>query len=204
MLCPCLERQAAPKGETTMYVETVPNRNSSPAILLRESRREGKSVQKTTIANLTHWPENVIDALSRSLAGEKLVSVEELFDVERSEPYGHVEAVLATIRRLGLDSMIASERSRQRDLVVAMIASRVLAPCSKLATPRLWSKSALARDLAVQDADVDELYDALDWLLARQKKIQKKLAGRHLAEGAQVLYDLSSSYFEGSKCPLAG
>src|ERR1035437_3747137 len=122
---------------TAMYVETVPNRNSSPAVLLRESRREGKSVRKTTIANLTHWPESVVDALRRSLAGEKLVSVEELFDVERSEAYGHVEAVLATIRRLGLHSMIASERSRQRDLVVAMIASRVLAPCSKLATPRL-------------------------------------------------------------------
>jgi transposase len=186
-----------------MYVETVPNRNSAPAILLRESRRVGKSVQKTTIANLTHWPENVVDALRRSLAGEKLVSVEELFDIERTEPYGHVESVLATIRRLGLDSMIASERSRQRDLVVAMIASRVLTPCSKLATTRLWRESALAEDLSVQDADVDELYDALDWLLARQKKIQKKLAGRHLAEGAQVLYDLSSSYFEGSKCPLA-
>jgi len=200
---PMLEWQPAPEGETPMYVETVPNRNSSPAILLRESRREGKRVHKTTIANLTHWPENVVDALRRSLADEKLVSVEELFDVERSEAYGHVEAVLATVRRLGLDSMIASERSRQRDLVVAMIASRVLAPCSKLATTRLWGESALAKDLAVQDADVDELYDALDWLLARQAKIQKKLAGRHLAEGAQVLYDLSSSYFEGSKCPLA-
>jgi transposase len=186
-----------------MYIDEVPNRNSPPAILLRECWREGKRVRKRTLANMTRWPPPVVDAIRRALNGERLVSVDELFSIERSRPHGHVEAVLAMMRRLGLDSLIASRRCRERDLVVAMIAERILHPCSKLATTRLWHTTTLAEELNVADADVDELYAALDWLLARQKRIEKKLAKRHLRDGDQALYDVSSSYYEGHTCVLA-
>ena len=186
-----------------MYIETVPNRNSPPAILLRESWREGKTVRKKTLLNLSQWPEPVVQGLRRLLAGEELAGVQDVFAIERSWPHGHVEAVLLTMRRLGLESLIASQPSRARDLVVAMVAARVIAPYSKLGTTRLWKNTTLAAELHVGDADVDELYDALDWLLARQEKIEKKLAKRHLAQGAIVMYDLSSSYYEGHTCPLA-
>jgi hypothetical protein len=186
-----------------MYVERVPNRNSPPAILLREGWREGKKTRKRTLANLSDWPEHKVETLRRLLRDEILVSPNELFTVERSRPHGHVEAVLGTIRKLGLDSAIAAKRCRERDLVVAMIAERLIHPCSKLATTRLWHTTTLAEALSVVDADVDELYDALDWLHARQPRIEKKLAERHLSEGAIVLYDTTSSYYEGRTCPLA-
>ncbi len=186
-----------------MYIETVPNRNSPPAILLREGWREGKKIRKRTLANLSDWPKHKIEALRRLLRNEVLVSPKDLFTTERTLPHGHVEAVLGTIRKLGLDVMISSKRCRQRDLVVAMIAERLLHPCSKLATTRMWHTTTLAQELRVEDADEDDLYQAMDWLLARQQQIEQKLAARHLSNGAVVLYDVSSSYYEGRKCPLA-
>ena len=186
-----------------MYIETVPNRNSRPAILLREGWREGKKIRKRTIANLTNWPNEKVEALRRLLKGERMVGVTESFLIERSLPHGHVEAVVGTIKKIGLDKVISSQRCRARDLVVAMISERLLNPCSKLATTRLWHTSTLAEELEVADADEDELYDAMDWLLGRQKRIEKKLAARHLSEGDLVFYDVSSSYYEGRKCPLA-
>ena len=189
--------------EAPMYIETVPNRNSKPAVLLRESRREGKRVVKNTLLNLTDWPEDVVEGLRRLLAGENLVRVDDVFAIERSLPHGHVEAVLGCMRRLGFDALLASRPCRERDLVQAMIAARVMDPCSKLGTTRLWTETTLAQELGVSDARVNELYDALDWLLARQDKIEKKLAGRHLEEGAMAMYDLSNSYYEGRTCPLA-
>ena len=185
-----------------MYVETVPNRSSPPAILLREGRREGKKVIKKTLANLSHWPAHKIDGLRRLLKDETLVSVEDAFTIERSWPHGHVEAVLAMIRKIGLDRLIGAKRSRQRDLVVALLVERLIHPCSKLATTRLWHATTLARELGVEDADADDLYAAMDWLLARQERIEDKLAGRHLMAGGLVLYDVTSSYYEGRTCPL--
>jgi len=186
-----------------MYIDTVPNRNSRPAVLLREAWREGKKIRKRTLANLSDWPEHQIESFRRLLRGERLVPADELFRIERSRPHGHVEAIVGTIRKLGLDTVMGSQRCRERDLVVAMIAERLIHPCSKLASTRHWNDTALAEELSVSDADVDELYDALDWLLARQKRIEKKLAGRHLSEGAMVLYDVTSSFYEGRTCPLA-
>ncbi len=186
-----------------MYIERVPNRNSRPAILLREGWREGKKIRKRTIANLTHWSEQKVEALRRLLKDEPMVSADEAFIVERSIPHGHVEAVLHTIKILGLDGIISSKRCRKRDLVVAMIAERLIRPCSKLATTRLWHTTTLAEELGVADADEDDLYEAMDWLLGRQRRIEKKLAVRHLSEGSLVLYDVTSSYYEGRTCPLA-
>ncbi|MHC4181394.1 MAG: IS1634 family transposase [Planctomycetota bacterium] len=186
-----------------MYIDTVPNRNSPPAILLREGWREGGTVRKRTLANLSHWSKQKVEALRRLLRDEPLVSAEQAITIERSLPHGHVEAVLGAIRRLGLESMIASKRCRQRDLVVALIAQRLIDPCSKLASTRLWQATTLAKELSVEDAEVEELYDALDWLLGRQGRIEKKLGRRHLGEGSWALYDVSSSYYEGRRCVLA-
>lgn len=186
-----------------MYIERVPNRNSRPAILLREGWREGRKVCKRTIANLTDWPAHKVELLRRVLKDEPLVGADEAFTIERSLPHGHVEAVLTCMRRIGLEQLLASRHSRERDLVLAMVAERLIRPCSKLATTRLWHTTTLAESLGVGDADEDELYGAMDWLLARQGRIEKKLAARHLDEGTQVLYDVSSSYFEGRSCALA-
>ncbi|MGH8649532.1 MAG: IS1634-like element ISMasp1 family transposase, partial [Burkholderiales bacterium] len=169
--------------------------------LLRRSFRVGHQVQHETLGNISHLPADLIDLIRRSLAGEKFVSVTDAFAVQSSLPHGHVEAVLGTLRQLGLESWIASQPCPQRDLVVAMIVERLLHPCSKLANTRLWHASTLAQELAVERYDEDDLYDALDWLLARQPRIEQKLADRHLDEGALVLYDVSSSYYEGSHCP---
>jgi len=186
-----------------MYVETVPNRNSPPAILLREAWREGKKIRKRTLANLSDWPETRIENLRRVLRDEPLISRRDHLKIELTLPHGHVEAILGSIRKLGLDVMIASKPCRERDLVVAMIAERLIHPCSKLATTREWHCSTLAEELSVQEANEDDLYDAMDWLLARKQRIEKKLAKRHLSEGSVVLYDVSSSYYWGRTCPLA-
>ena len=186
-----------------MYIDIVPNRNSRPAILLREGWREGKRVRKRTIANLTNWPKEKVEALRRLLKGEKMVGATEAFVIESCVPHGHVQAVLGTIKKIGLDRIISSRRSRERDLVVGMIAERLIYPCSKLATSRLWNTSTLAEELGIGDASEDELYEAMDWLLDRKERIEKKLASMHLSERALVLYDVSSSYYEGSKCELA-
>ena len=186
-----------------MYVETVPNRTSPPAILLREGWREGRKTHKRTLANLSHWPAHKVELLRRLLRDEVLMSPRDLFETERTRPHGHVEAILGTIRRLGLDRMIAAKRSRERDLVIAMIAERLIEPGSKLATTRLWHTTTLAEELGVADADENELYAAMDWLLARQPRIEQQLAAQHLTDGGVVLYDVTSSYYEGRTCPLA-
>jgi len=186
-----------------MYVDVVPNRNSPPATLIRESRREGKITKKRTVANISHWPSHKVEALRRLLRDEALFAPDEIFSIERSIPHGHVAAVLGTIRKLGLDTLIGSKPCRERDLVVAMIAERLIHPCSKLATTRLWHATTLAGETGAADADENDLYAAMDWLLERQERIEKKLAARHLAEGGLVMYDVTSSYYEGHTCPLA-
>lgn len=170
---------------------------------LRRSFRQDGKVKHETLGNLSDLPVHVIDLISRSLKGETFVPASEAFRVLRTRPHGHVEAILRMIRRLGLEDLIASRPSRQRDLVTALIAERLLFPCSKLATTRHWQDTTLAEELHLEDADEDELYAAMDWLLGRQVAIEAKLARRHLAEGVLVLYDVSSSYYEGEKCPLA-
>jgi transposase len=171
--------------------------------LLRRSIRKGKTVTHETLGNLSHLPDHLIDLIKRSLKGEVFVPAAEAFRVTRSLPHGHVEAVLKMIRKLGLDELVASKPSRRRDLVIAMIAERLLFPSSKLANTRHWHDTTLAEELGVADADEDQLYDAMDWLLERQETIEKKLARRHLSDGALVLYDVTSSYYEGKTCPLA-
>jgi hypothetical protein len=186
-----------------MYIETVPNRNSPPAILLREGWRENNKTYKRTLANLTHWPQQKIDAFRRLLRDETLVSPQDLLATQKTLPHGHVEAILTAIRRLGLDSMISAKPCPERDLVLAMIVQRLLDPCSKLATTRQWQSTTLAQELGVSEASEEDLYQAMDWLWERQERIEKKLAARHLEEGGLVLYDVSSSYYEGRTCPLA-
>lgn len=170
---------------------------------LRHTYREDGKVKHETLGNLSDLPIQVIDLISRSLKGETFLPAADVFRTLRTRPHGHVDAILTLIRHLGLDSMIASRPSRQRDLVLAMIAERLIFPCSKLATTRHWHDTTLAEELAVEDATENELYAAMDWLLERQKSIETKLAKQHLSDGGMVLYDVSSSYYEGETCPLA-
>ena len=197
-----------------MYIATIPNRSSPAAILLRESYRQAGKVKTRTVTNLTHWPAERVEAFRRVLRGETLVPVNEALTVERTLPHGHTLAVLGTLRRLGLERVLHSRPSRaipagidHRTLVVAMIAARILDPRSKLATARglddETALSSLGDELGLDDVDADALYEAMDWLRPRQAAIEKKLAKKHLQDGALVLYDVSSSYFEGTKCPLA-
>ncbi len=186
-----------------MYIERIPNRKSPPAILLRESFREGKKVHKRTLGNLSSLPAQQIELIGRVIRGERLTALEDHFEIMASFHHGHVDAVLRAMRRLGFEDLIASTRSRERDLVLGMVAARILEPDSKLATTRWWHTTTLPAELGVADADEDDLYDAMDWLLKRQPRIEKKLAARHLKEGGLVLFDLTSSYFEGITCPLA-
>ena len=185
-----------------MYVEVVPNRGSPPAILLREGKREGSKVRKRTLANLSGWPPAKVDALRKLLKNLPLVSPDQAFSIVSSRPHGHVELVLQAFRRLGLPALLDRSPSPQRSAVLAMIAQRLLQPASKLATTRLWHSTTLAAELALEDADEETLYAAMDWLLQRQDRIQRRLARRHLGEDSQVLYDVSSSYYEGHTCPL--
>ena len=186
-----------------MHIDVVPNRNSPPAILLREAWREGNKTRKRTLANLSDWPQEKIETFRRLLRDERLVSPEELFATQKTLPHGHVQALLEMIGRLELDRLIAAQRCRERDLVVAMIVQRLIDPCSKLATTREWHSTTLAEELGVAEATENDLYAAMDWLLERQERIEKKLAARHLQEGGLVLYDVSSSFYEGRTCPLA-
>jgi transposase len=171
--------------------------------LLRRSIRQGKVVTHETLGNLSHLPDPLIDLIKRALKGETFVPASEALRITRTQPHGHVEAILTMICKLGLEEILATEPSRPRDLVIAMIAERLLFPSSKLANTRHWHDTTLAEELHVGDATEDDLYSALDWLLARQEAIEKKLARRHLTEGALVLYDVTSSYYEGKTCPLA-
>jgi transposase len=190
-----------------MYVETVPNRGSRPAILLRESYREGGKVKKRTLTNLSDWPLQRIEALRQALRGRG--SSGEVTDPEivRSLPHGHVAAVLATMRDLGFPALLATKASRERSLCMSMIAARILRPGSKLATAAGYAAATatdtLASTLGVEDADVDELYAALDWLVGMQRHVEEKLSRRHLEERCLVLYDLTSTWLEGRTCPLA-
>jgi transposase len=193
-----------------MYVATVPNRNSPPAILLRESFRLDGEVKTRTIANISHLPTPQIEALRFALKGSlpfAATSLPDSFQISRSRPHGHVAAVLGSLRKLQLDSILDPHPSRQRDLIIAMIVARILYPASKLATARgLHSDtlhSSLGELLDLSAADETELYQAMDWLLPRQERIERELAKRQLADGALVLYDLTSTYFEGRHCPLA-
>ena len=186
-----------------MHIDVVPNRNSRPAYLLRESYRDGKKVRKRTIANLSALSDEQIAAFRAILAGQQLAPVDALFTIETSRAHGHVEAIRVAMSRLGMATLLAARPSRQRALVCALIAARIVQPQTKLATTRWWHTTTLAEAFGVADATEDDLYAAMDWLLEQQTRIQQKLARRHLQEGSLVLYDLSSSYFEGSTCPLA-
>lgn len=186
-----------------MYVTRVPNRGGKPTILIRESYREDGKVRNRTLANLSKLPPEVVDTVRAALSGESLVPASEAFEVVESKPHGHVDAVLTAVRKLGLDRLIDARNSRQRSLVLSMIAARILSPASKLRTARSLDNSSLADELGVQDADENELYGAMDWLLARQGRIERKLAKRHLESCGLVLYDLTSVWMEGQSCPLA-
>src|SRR5271169_733125 len=191
-----------------MYVAKVPNRGSPPAVLLRESYREAGKVKNRTLANLSSWPEAKVDALARVLKGQlaPAAAVEGTFEIARSLPHGHVAAVLGTLRDLGLEELIDPAPSRQRDLVTAMTVAQVIAPGSKLAIARglqpETAASSLGEALGAGGCDEDDLYAAMDWLAARQDRIEDALAARHLAGGTLVLYDVSSAAFEGRTCPL--
>jgi hypothetical protein len=191
-----------------MYVETVPNRSSPPAVLLRESYREGGKVKKRTLLNLSDWPRERVEGLRALLKGGVIMPAGgESFEITRSLPHGHVAAVLGTIRKIGLDRLLGPQGNRPRDLVLAMIVSRIIAPTSKLATTKalnpMTAASSLGQILGLGEVTYAEPYQALDWLLARQDGVEEALARRHLKNGTLVLYDLTSSYVEGRCCPLA-
>lgn len=171
--------------------------------LLRRSYREDGKVKNETLGNLSHLPQHVIELIRRSLQGQTFVPLGQAFEIVHSRPHGHVQAVALAMQRLGLATVLGSKSCPERDRVLAMIASRIIEPCPKLATARWWHTSTLAQEFGVAEADEDDLYAAMDWLLERQDAIQKKLAARHLGQDGLVLYDLSSSYFEGVTCPLA-
>jgi hypothetical protein len=191
-----------------MYIEIVPNRNSAPAVLLREGWREGKRVRKRTLANLSDWPSEKIEALRAVLKGAPIgTKLEDAFEIIRSRPHGHIAAVLGSLRRLGLHSVLARASSRQRDIILALIVARLVAPASKLATVRGLRddslSSSLGEFLGLERIDEDEVYEAMDWLGPLQDRIESALAKRHLQAGTLVLYDLSSTWYEGRTCPLA-
>ena len=190
-----------------MYVARIPNRGSPPAILLRESYRQGGKVKNRTLANLSHWPEPKVDALARTLKGlPPKLDLSQAFEITRSLPHGHVAAVLGTARRLGVEELIDATPSRTRDLVTAMLVAQVIDPGSKLAVARglraETATSSLGRLLGVASCDEDDLYAAMDWVLERKEVIENALAARHLVNGTLVLYDVSSAAFEGRTCPL--
>ena len=186
-----------------MYIATVPNRNSPPAILLREGWREGNKTRQRTLANLSDWPKEKIEAFRRLLRDEPLVSPHDLCTTQKTVPHGHVDAILKMIGKLELGRILSAQPCRERDLVVAMIAQRLISPTSKLATTREWHATTLAEELGVAEATENDLYEAMDWLWERKERIEKKLAARHLSEGGLVLYDVSSSFYEGRTCSLA-
>src|SRR5271170_3818939 len=191
-----------------MYIEADPNRNSPPAILLRESYRKNGKVHKRTLCNLSDWPEAHIEGLRGVLKGGTVIPAErDAFTVIRSLPHGHVAAALGTAHQIGLDRVLGPDGNRCRDLILALLIGRILDPVSKLAAARALSpataSSSLGEVLGLGAVDDDELYAALDWLLARQPAIAASLAKRHFTNGTLVLYDVSSSYMEGRCCPLA-
>jgi len=189
-----------------MYVATVPNRDSPPAVLLRESFRDGNRVKNRTLANLGKWPAEKIEALRAVLRGDKLVPTGAGLEIVRALPHGHVAAALGIARRIGLDRLVSGPQ-RKRDLILALIVARLIEPAAKLATARALDEdtasTALGAALGLGAVGVNEIYEALDWLGGQQDRIEAKLARRHLAGGTLVLYDLTSTYLEGRCCPLA-
>ena len=196
-----------PKRGGSVHVATIKTKGAGDRVyvshLLRRSYREDGRVRHENLGNLSHLPEAAILAIRRVLAGETLVAAEDRFEIERSLPHGHVAAVLGTVRSLDLERLVSREPSRERDLAVALICQRLLAPGSKLSATRRFSQTTLAEELSLGEVGEAELLSAMDWLLARQERIERALARRHLEPGGFVLYDLSSSYFEGRCCPLA-
>ncbi len=186
-----------------MHIDVVPNRESRPAYLLRESFRDGAKVRKRTLANLSSLADDQIEAIRRVLRGERLASVTDLFEVTASRIHGDTHAVLTAMNRLGIRELMSSRPAWEAEVLMGMVAARVVAPHTKLATARWWHTRTLPVDLRIEHASDDDLYGAMDWLLKRQGAIEKKLAARHLKSGGLALYDLSSSYFEGKTCPLA-
>jgi Transposase DDE domain len=191
-----------------MYIERLQNQFSVSCILLRESFRVDGKVRKRTVANLSKWPEHVVDGLQRLLRGESVGgSLEDSFEATSTRPHGHVAAVLGSLEKLGIPRLLGARRTRERDLVLAMVVARILDPRSKLATARGLGEEAqlstLGELLNIENAREDDLYGAMDWLRTRQESVEKGLASKHLSEGCVVLYDLSSTYFEGRKCRLA-
>lgn len=186
-----------------MHIHIVPNRNSRPAILLRESYRENGKVNKRTLANLSSLSLEQAEALRLVLKGKQLAEVDKLFEKVGTKHHGHVQAVLTAVKRLGVDRLISSRSCPERAIIVAVIVARICESDSKLAMTRWWNNTTLPESLNLNNVDEDDVYEAMDWLLGRQKRIEKKLAKRHLKENDLVLYDLTSSYFEGEKCPLA-
>jgi transposase len=186
-----------------MHIDIIPNRGSRPTLLLRESFRENGKVKKRTLANLSSLSTEQIDAIRQILKGNQLASVDNLFKIVKSVQHGHVWAVRTAMKRLGFANLLDSKPSRKRDIVCAMVAAQIINPSSKLAFTRLWDNTTLPSVFNVADATDDDLYSAMDWIVKQQAHIERKLARRHLSQGGQVLYDLSSSYFEGTHCPLA-
>jgi len=196
--------------QPAMHVATIKSRHKKKTYtshLLRQTYREDGQVKHRTLANLSHLPAELIDLIRRKLRGERVGVLTDSFDIVRTRPHGHVVATLGTLQRIGLDRIIASRRDRNRDLVVAMITARIIEPRSKLATARgLRSdtlQSTLGEILGLEEATEDDLYDAMDWIVERQERIENVLAKRHLEDGSLILYDVTSSYFEGRHCPLA-
>jgi transposase len=186
-----------------MHVDVVPNRSSRPTYLLREAFREGHKIRKRTLANLSSLPDDQIDAIRRVLRGESLAATDSLFEIVSSKVHGSSNAVLTAMKRLGFRDLLCSRPSFEADVVMGLVASRIVTPHTKLATTRFWHTHTLSEDLGIGHATYEDVLGAMDWLLEHQAVIEKKLAARHLNEGGLVLYDLSSSYFEGKTCPLA-
>lgn len=186
-----------------MYVAKIPNRGSPPTFIIREGYREGGKVKNRTIANITHWPAEQIEGLRLVLKGKRVAEVDKIFEKLGSRHHGHVQAVLLALRQLGLDTLLSAKPCRERDIIVGAVVARICEPDSKLAMTRWWQDTTLPELFDLGEVDEDDIYEAMDWLLGRQRRIEKKLARRHLAEGDLVLYDLTSSYFEGETCPLA-
>jgi hypothetical protein len=190
----------------SLHVDTIVRKHGGKTYvshLLRHSYRDGPHIRHRTLANLSHLPTHTIDLIRRSLKGETFVTPQQAFRITHAKAHGHVHAVLGTLRKLGLDTLLAARPSRPRNLVVALIVARLLFPCSKLATPRHWRATTLADELGVADASSDEIYHALDWLARRQSAVEPLLAQRHVQRGGLVLYDVSSSFYHGKTCPLA-
>src|SRR5882724_3308854 len=190
-----------------MYVAVVPNRSSRPAVLLRESYRDGAKVKNRTLANLSDWPAEQIETLRAALRGDKLVPAGEGLDILRALPHGHVAAALGTARRIGLDRLLPRALERRRQLALALIVARLIDPAAKLATARALDRTtaihSLGATLGLGPVSAKEVYATLDWLGMAQAAIEAALARRHLADGTLVLYDVSASHVEGRCCELA-